>query len=93
MFFARSSSILSGRLESKSRGAGHGGMDFIEDYRLIECLRAGQPTDMDVYDGAAWSAISGLSEVSIAGGSKPVPCPDFTRGKWKTRQPLGIIGA
>jgi len=78
-------------MEEKSRGAGHGGMDFIEDYRLIECLRAGQATDMDVYDGAAWSAISGLSEVSIAGGSKPVACPDFTRGKWKTRQPLGIV--
>jgi len=78
-------------MEEKSRGAGHGGMDYIEDYRLIECLRTGQPTDMDVYDAAAWSAISGLSEASIAGGGKPVDCPDFTRGKWKTREPLGIV--
>lgn len=78
-------------MEEKSRGAGHGGMDYIEDYRLIECLRKGLPPDMDVYDAAAWSAISGLSEESIAGGSKPVDCPDFTRGKWKTREPLGIV--
>jgi hypothetical protein len=80
-------------MEEKSRGAGHGGMDYIEDYRLIECLRTGQPTDMDVYDAAAWSAVSGLSEMSIAGGSKPVDCPDFTRGQWKSREPLGIIGS
>jgi hypothetical protein len=80
-------------MEEKSRGAGHGGMDYIEDYRLIECLRNGEPTDMDVYDAAAWSAVSGLSEMSIAGGSKPVDCPDFTRGAWKNREPLGIIGA
>ncbi len=42
---------------------------------------------MDVYDAAAWSAISPLSEESIANGSKPVDIPDFTRGKWKTRKP------
>jgi len=77
-------------LEERSRGAGHGGMDYIEDYRLIECLRAGTPTDMDVYDGAAWSAVSELSERSIARGSRPMEFPDFTRGAWKTRPPLGI---
>jgi len=65
-------------------------MDYIEDYRLIECLRAGTPTDMDVYDGAAWSAVSELSERSIARGSRPMEFPDFTRGAWKTRPPLGI---
>ena len=78
-------------MQEKSKGAGHGGMDYIEDYRLIECLRTGQPTDADVYDGASWSAITGLSEQSIAGGSKPIDCPDFTRGQWKSRPPLGII--
>lgn len=78
-------------LEERSRGAGHGGMDYIEDYRLISCLRAGTPTDQDVYDGAAWSAVSELSERSIAGGSRPVDFPDFTRGAWKERAPLGII--
>ncbi|MDH3495596.1 MAG: Gfo/Idh/MocA family oxidoreductase [Gemmatimonadota bacterium] len=79
-------------LEERSRGAGHGGMDFIEDYRLIQCLRDGSPTDMDVYDGAAWSAVSALSERSIREGSQPVAFPDFTRGAWKTRAALGIVG-
>jgi predicted dehydrogenase len=78
-------------LEERSRGAGHGGMDYIEDYRLISCLQAGAPTDQDVYDGAAWSAVSELSERSIAGGSRPMDVPDFTRTGWKERPPLGIV--
>lgn len=78
-------------LEERSRGAGHGGMDFIEDYRLVESLRRGEPMDMDVYDGAAWSAISELSERSIAGRSAPQDVPDFTRGAWARRPPLGIV--
>jgi predicted dehydrogenase len=78
-------------MEEKSKGAGHGGMDYIEDYRLIECIKNGEPMDMDVYDAAAWSAISALSEKSVANRGDSVDCPDFTRGKWKTREPLGII--
>ncbi|HWP02259.1 MAG TPA: hypothetical protein VNL96_02280, partial [Gemmatimonadaceae bacterium] len=70
----------------------HGGMDYIEDVRLVECLRAGTPTDMDVYDGAAWSAVSELSERSIAAGSAPMDFPDFTRGRWRQRPPLEIVG-
>ena len=80
-------------LEERARGAGHGGMDFIEDLRLVQCLRAGRPLDMDVYDGAAWSAISELSERSIRQRSRSVDVPDFTRGAWKTRPPLHIPGA
>jgi len=79
------------KLAQKGEGRGHGGMDFIEDYRLIECLRTGQPTDMNVYDAAAWSVVSALTEKSVAEGSKPVSFPDFTRGRWKTTPPLGII--
>ncbi len=75
-----------------AEGAGHGGADFIEDYRLIHCLRKGLPTDMDVYDAVDWSVVSHLTEVSVANHSKPVDFPDFTRGLWKTREPLGIIG-
>jgi hypothetical protein len=78
-------------LEERSRGAGHGGMDYIEDYRLIQCLREGAPMDMDVYDGAAWSAVSELSELSIARRGAPQDFPDFTRGAWKQRPPLGIV--
>ena len=75
-----------------ARGAGHGGMDYLEDFRLIECLLKGEPMDMDVYDAAAQSAVSELSERSVADKSRPMDFPDFTRGAWKTRPPLGIIG-
>ena len=78
-------------LEERTQNTGHGGMDFIEDYRLIECLRKGEPTDQDVYDAAAWSAVSELSERSIAKGSQPVDFPDFTRGKWRSTPPLRIL--
>jgi predicted dehydrogenase len=80
-------------LEEQSRGAGHGGMDYIEDYRLIQCLREGAPMDMDVYDGAAWSAVAALSERSIARRGASQDFPDFTRGAWKGRPPLGIVQA
>ncbi len=80
-------------LTEKAEGAGHGGMDYIEDYRLIKCLRTGAPPDMDVYDAAAWSVVSELSERSVAHRSRPVDFPDFTRGMWKSRPPLGIVEA
>jgi hypothetical protein len=76
------------KLEKDAAGAGHGGMDFLEDYRLIECLRSGIRLDMDVYDAAAWSVITALSEQSVAEGSAPVAFPDFTRGRWKERVPI-----
>jgi len=80
-------------LVEKAEGGGHGGMDYIEDYRLIEALRTGTPPDMDVYDAASWSVVSELSERSVAKRGRSVDFPDFTRGKWKTNPPLGIIGA
>ncbi|MDO5017021.1 MAG: Gfo/Idh/MocA family oxidoreductase [Porphyromonas sp.] len=61
---------------------GHGGMDFIMDYRLIYCLRNGLPLDMDVYDMAEWSALAPLSAISLEHHSAPVQVPDFTRGYW-----------
>lgn len=80
-------------LEEQSRGAGHGGMDYIEDYRLVWCLRHGQPLDMDVYDGAALSSVSAMSERSIAAGGAPQEMPDFTRGAYRNRPPIGIVEA
>jgi len=62
---------------------GHGGMDFMMDWRLIDCLRNGLPMDMDVYDAAAWSVIGPLSEWSVANGSQSIAIPDFTMGRWK----------
>lgn len=70
---------------------GHGGMDFIMDYRLIYCLKTGQPLDQDVYDAAAWSAVFPLSIESVANNSRSIDIPDFTRGAWKANKPLGIV--
>ena len=80
-------------LQEASIGAGHGGMDFMEDYRLIKCLREGLPTDSNVYDAAALSAVCELSEISVANGSAPVEFPDFTRGKWKEWVPWPVVAA
>lgn len=69
---------------------GHGGMDFLMDWRMIDCLRNGLPMDMDVYDAAAWSVIGPLSEWSVANRSMPVDIPDFTNSAWKTNVPHDI---
>ena len=71
--------------EIAKKVGGHGGMDFIMLYRLLECVRKGLPPDMDVYDAAAWSAIAPLSVTSVSRGSAPVEFPDFTNGKWRKR--------
>jgi len=69
---------------------GHGGMDFMMDWRLIDCLRNGLPLDQDVYDAALWSAVSPLSEWSVAHRSNSIDIPDFTGGSWKTNKPVEI---
>lgn len=69
---------------------GHGGMDFLMDWRLIDCLRNGLPLDQDVYDAASWSAIGPLSEKSVANRSNSIDIPDFTAGAWKTNVPVDI---
>ncbi len=81
-------------LEEKAREVGgHGGMDFIMDYRLIYCLKHGLPLDQDVYDAAEWSSLVELTEVSINHGSMPVVMPDFTRGEWNKIQGLTFAKA
>lgn len=75
---------------SKKMG-GHGGMDFMMLYRVVECLRKGLPLDQNVYEGAFWSAVSPLSEISVAQGGMPQEFPDFTRGKWKTTEALAVV--
>lgn len=62
---------------------GHGGMDFIMDWRLIYCLQNGLPLDMDVYDLAEWCSVIELSRISIENNNAPVEVPDFTRGHWQ----------
>ena len=68
--------------EKAKQVGGHGGMDFIMDYRLIYCLNNGLPLDQDVYDAAEWSCLGELTRVSIENGNIPVVMPDFTRGDW-----------
>ena len=80
-------------IAAKAAGAGHGGMDYMEDYRLIKCLREGLPTDMNVYDAAALSSLVGATVKSVAQRSRPVDIPDFTRGTWKTNPKLDVVRA
>lgn len=69
---------------------GHGGMDFLMDWRTIDCLRNGLPLDQDVYDAAAWSSIFPLSERSVNNRSNSIDVPDFTAGSWKTNKPVDL---
>ncbi len=69
--------------ETAKKVGGHGGMDYLMDYRLVYCLRNGLPLDMDVYDMAEWCCIGDLSRLSLENDSAPVAIPDFTRGAWK----------
>ncbi len=69
---------------------GHGGMDFLMNWRLIDCLRNGLPLEQDVYDAAAWSSIVPLSEWSVANGSNSIRIPDFTCGSYRSNTPLDV---
>ena len=82
---------IDGGLAGRAREVGgHGGMDFIMDYRLIYCLHHGLPLDQDVYDAAEWSSLVELTEVSINHGNMPVVMPDFTRGDWDKLDGLSL---
>ncbi len=78
------------KMERESQGAGHGGIDFMLIYRLVTAFQEGRPPDIDVYDAAAWSVITPLSEASVASRSMPMDIPDFTRGRWKNRQRVDV---
>lgn len=69
---------------------GHGGMDFVMDWRLIDCLRNGLPLDQDVYDAALWSCVFPLSEQSVTNRSQSVDVPDFSRGAWQQNKPVDL---
>jgi predicted dehydrogenase len=76
--------------EMAKKIGGHGGMDFLMDWRLIDCLRNGLPLDQDVYDAALWSAVAPLSEWSVANRSNSIDVPDFTAGAWQKNAPVDI---
>ncbi len=77
--------------EQIAANGGHGGMDFVMFYRLIDCFNQGQHLDQDVYDAVDWSVVTPLSGISIQMGNSAVKFPDFTRGKWKEERKLGIM--
>ena len=72
--------------QGSSATAGHGGMDYLMMFDFIQAIRNNQPAPMDCYAAASWSAISALSEMSIARGGALVDFPDFTRGRWINRK-------
>jgi hypothetical protein len=74
------------RWSKDTEGAGHGGMDFFVLHGFVESIKRGVPTPMDVYDAAAWSSITPLSESSIDMGNERVEFPDFTGGQWMYRK-------
>jgi hypothetical protein len=76
--------------EMAKKVGGHGGMDFMMDWRLIDCLRDGLPLDQDVYDAALWSSIGPLSDWSVSNHSDSINVPDFTCGSYVTNLPLDI---
>ena len=76
------------RWSKEAQGSGHGGMDFYVVHAFIESVKRKLPTPMDVYDAAAWSAITPLSEESIEKGNETLAFPDFTNGQWMYRKPV-----
>lgn len=67
---------------------GHGGMDWHVLRAWVEAVKTGTKPPIDVYDAAAWMCITPLSEISIKNGGQTVEIPDFTRGKYKDREPI-----
>jgi len=76
------------RFEDQAAGASHGGMDFFVLRAFLEAMKRNTQPPLDVYDAASWSVISPLSEKSIRQNSASIKIPDFTRGKWKTNNPV-----
>ena len=75
------------KYEAEATGAGHGGMDYFVMKAFVESALANIAPPIDAYDAAAWSAITPLSEASIANNGEPQEFPDFTRGQWVARTP------
>jgi hypothetical protein len=81
------------KMKTEAEAGGHGGTDYLELALFVEAVRKKTQTPIDIYDSVLMSAVIPLSEKSIAAGAAPVECPDFTRGKWKTKKPaFGVEG-
>jgi predicted dehydrogenase len=71
---------------AQTTAGGHGGMDYIMMWRIITCLRQGEPLDQNVYDSTSWSVLAPLTEWSVANRSQSIDVPDFTRGRWNKNE-------
>jgi predicted dehydrogenase len=78
-------------LRHEAAGDGHGGTDDLELREFVRAVRNRAPTPLDIYDSVTMSMIIPLSGQSISKSGVPVPCPDFTRGRWKTRKPYFAV--
>lgn len=87
-WFAKHDHPLWQRFAEAAKESGHGGMDFFVVNAFVEALRRGEPMPIDIYDAVAWSAITPLSEQSIAEGNRTLDFPDFTDGLWAKRKPI-----
>ncbi len=74
-----------------AEGAGHGGMDFFVIHAFVEALKAQAPMPIDIFDAVTWSAVTPLSETSIAEGNRTIDFPDFTEGGWRDRAPIFAV--
>ena len=81
------------RYANAAAGAGHGGMDWFVIHAFVEALKADAPMPIDIYDAVTWSAITPLSEQSIASGFQTVAFPDFSKGLWQQRKPIFAFDA
>lgn len=79
------------RLNNQTKNTGHGGMDGIMMYRIVECLKNGLPLDQNVYEGCAWSSLIELTSNSVNNDGEPQSFPDFTRGDWVNTKTFDII--
>ncbi len=79
------------REQIDANAVGHGGMDFVMIYRLIRCLNEGLPLDINLYDSVLWSAITPLSELSVANESASIKIPDFTGGTWERPRKAEVL--
>ncbi|MBT8272563.1 MAG: hypothetical protein KJO77_02065, partial [Bacteroidia bacterium] len=79
------------REQIDANAVGHGGMDFVMIYRLIRCLNQGLPLDINLYDSVLWSAITPLTELSVANNSASTAVPDFTGGTWETMREAEVL--
>ena len=79
------------REQIDANAVGHGGMDFVMIYRLIRCLNQGIPLDINLYDSVLWSAITPLSQISVANNSASTKVPDFTGGSWVNKRKNEVL--